>query len=214
MDNSVNWTSKQDLMRSFGVDRTTIESVVEQLSQGIDSLGQSHIKNGGYHNSEVLYDDYLVNLIGQQLVNNQANQGRSSEIVKTAASKSMSLGNLTLAAMEDPKAWAQLKALGDAHMRSIAENKVLQIENKALQSKVEDVYIAERQFHEKTYSATEIAKKYNTTANHVGRIATKYNLKTDEFGFWSKSKATYCDKWIDVFRYNDKALEVFEKELC
>lgn len=67
MDISLNWSSKQDLMRSFGISSITLDRIMEQLNSNTDVTIQSHIKNGGYHSLEVLYDDCIVNLIGEQL---------------------------------------------------------------------------------------------------------------------------------------------------
>lgn len=50
---------------------------------------------------------------------------------------------------------------------------------------------------------------FGVTAQKVGRTATKYNLKTDEYGSWYRDKSPYSTKEIDTFRYNDKAVEKF-----
>jgi len=45
----------------------------------------------------------------------------------------------------------------------------------------------------------------------VGRIASKNNLKTDEFGEYYKDKSAYSSKEIDSFRYFESAIEEFKK---
>ena len=60
----------------------TLEQIISDLSCPIDRATQNHIKKGGYHNSEVFYDDYLVKLIQAKLLSNQANQGNSSNEIK------------------------------------------------------------------------------------------------------------------------------------
>lgn len=67
------------------------------------------------------------------------------------------------------------------------------------------------------YSATELSKialeKYGVTvtANKIGRIANKYNLKTEEYGKLFYDKAKYTNKQIEVFRYYIESLEVILK---
>lgn len=62
---------------------------------------------------------------------------------------------------------------------------------------------------EKTYSAGDIAEMFNVTSQKIGRIAKKYNMKTDEYGSLYRDKSPYSSKEVDVFRYNDKAIEKF-----
>lgn len=57
---------------------------------------------------------------------------------------------------------------------------------------------------EKTYTATEIGKEVGISANMVGRIANKHNLKTDEFGIEVLDKSRYSNKQVPSFRYNEK----------
>ncbi len=64
---------------------------------------------------------------------------------------------------------------------------------------------------QKTYSAGDIAKMFGVTAQKVGRIATKYNMKTDEYGSWYRDKSAYSNKEVDTFRYNDRAVEKFKE---
>ena len=64
---------------------------------------------------------------------------------------------------------------------------------------------------QKTYSAGDVAEMFNVTAQKVGRTATKYNMKTDEYGSWYRDKSAYSNKEVDTFRYNDKAVEKFRE---
>lgn len=66
---------------------------------------------------------------------------------------------------------------------------------------------------QKMYSATEIGKMLGVSANKIGRLATKYNLKTKEYGAWFRDKSPYSSKEIDCFRYNNKAVEKFKAVL-
>ena len=84
-----NWTSKKELAEICKVDVRTITNIIESLSKETDFPTQNHIKNGGYHNSEVFYDEELVKLIQAKLLSNQANQGRASEVVKQATTQAV-----------------------------------------------------------------------------------------------------------------------------
>lgn len=53
----------KELANFCGVSIPTITNIVESLNKETTFLTQNHIKKGGYHNSEVFYDDYLVKLI-------------------------------------------------------------------------------------------------------------------------------------------------------
>lgn len=57
---------------------------------------------------------------------------------------------------------------------------------------------------EKTYSATDIAKILNVSANLVGKIANKNNLKTENYGKYVLDKSKYSSKEVQTFRYNEK----------
>ena len=67
------------------------------------------------------------------------------------------------------------------------------------------------------YNATELSKialeKYGVTitANKIGRITNKYNLKTEEYGKLFYDKAKHINKQIEVFRYYIESLEVILK---
>lgn len=76
-----NWTSKKELMDICKCGKTTLEQIINDLSCTTGRATQNHIKKGGYHNSEVFYDDYLVRLIQAKLLSNQANQGNRSKLV-------------------------------------------------------------------------------------------------------------------------------------
>lgn len=62
---------------------------------------------------------------------------------------------------------------------------------------------------EKHYTATQIGKIFNVSANKIGRIANDNNMKTEEFGEYYLDKSRYSNKQVEAFRYNDKALEKF-----
>lgn len=66
----------------------------------------------------------------------------------------------------------------------------------------------------RTYSATEIATKLNTSRNMVGKIANKLNLKQEGvYGNWCADVTSNLKKDVQVFRYNDKAISVIAEYL-
>ena len=79
-----NWISKKELMDICKCSDKTLERIISSFSIEVNFDTKTHIKKGGYHNSEVFYDDYLVRLIQAKMLSNQANQGRSSQVVKQA----------------------------------------------------------------------------------------------------------------------------------
>lgn len=67
---------------------------------------------------------------------------------------------------------------------------------------------------EKTYTATEIGDMLGISANKIGRIANKYNLKTPEYGKEVLDVAKHAKgKQVPTFRYNEKAVDKFKKIL-
>ena len=59
------------------------------------------------------------------------------------------------------------------------------------------------------YSATEIGEMFGVSKQAIGNLANKYGMKTDEYGSWYHDKSTYSAKEVDVFKYNDHAVQRF-----
>ena len=66
---------------------------------------------------------------------------------------------------------------------------------------------------ERTYTATEIGKMLGISAAKVGRIANKYNLKTEENGKLFYDKSPNSSKEVETFRYYERALDAFKAAL-
>ena len=64
---------------------------------------------------------------------------------------------------------------------------------------------------EENYSATEVGKMLNVSANKIGSLANKLDIKTEEYGKWYVDKSRYSNKEVNSFRYNQKAIEIFKK---
>jgi hypothetical protein len=58
---------------------------------------------------------------------------------------------------------------------------------------------------EKLYSATEIGEMCGISANIVGRIAKRLELKTEEYGIYLLGKSPYSLKQVTVFHYKRRA---------
>lgn len=69
------------------------------------------------------------------------------------------------------------------------------------------------QVQEKTYSATEVGKMFGVSANKIGSVAIRHDLKVQGYGAWVKDKARFSNKEVETFRYNDKAVEEIGKIL-
>lgn len=59
------------------------------------------------------------------------------------------------------------------------------------------------------YSATEIGKMFGVSKQAIGNLANEYGMKTDEYGSWYHDKSPYSAKEVDVFKYNDHAVQRF-----
>lgn len=59
------------------------------------------------------------------------------------------------------------------------------------------------------YSATEIGEMFGVSKQAIGNLANTYGMKTSEYGAWYHDKSPYSSKEVDVFKYNDRAVERF-----
>lgn len=66
----------------------------------------------------------------------------------------------------------------------------------------------------KSFTAGEIGEKLCISANMVGRLANKYNLKTNEYGVEVWDKAKNCSKEIPTFRYYENVIPVLGEKIC
>ena len=57
----------------------------------------------------------------------------------------------------------------------------------------------------------KIAEILGVSVQKIGIISNKYNLKTEQNGYWVHEKAKYCNKEIPNFRYFESAIEEFRK---
>jgi len=70
----------------------------------------------------------------------------------------------------------------------------------------------------KYYSAGKVGKKLGISAQKVGRIANKLDLKAEQpgqnkYGRWANSKSQYSDKEVPQWLYTDEGIKALKKEL-
>lgn len=66
---------------------------------------------------------------------------------------------------------------------------------------------------QKTYTATEVGEMLGVSKNKIGSLANANGMKTAEYGAWYHDKSPYSPKEVEVFRYNEAAVEKFKELL-
>lgn len=64
-----------------------------------------------------------------------------------------------------------------------------------------------------TYSATDIGKMLGVSANKIGTLANKHNMKTPQYGKYFYSKSEHSCKEVETFRYYECAIAKFREIL-
>ena len=54
------------------------------------------------------------------------------------------------------------------------------------------------------FTATEIGEEIGVSANKIGRVSNKNNLKASEYGMWVLDKSASSDKQVKTFVYNER----------
>ncbi|SIR37420.1 hypothetical protein SAMN05880558_112126 [Aeromonas sp. RU39B] len=57
---------------------------------------------------------------------------------------------------------------------------------------------------QQVWSASELAKEFGVSAQAIGRLANKYQVKTDEFGEYRLDQAIHSRKQVQTFYYNQR----------
>lgn len=63
------------------------------------------------------------------------------------------------------------------------------------------------------YSATEIGEMFGCSANRIGRLSTKHQLKTEQYGKFFMDKSRHSSKQVETFRYNAEGVEALRQLL-
>lgn len=69
------------------------------------------------------------------------------------------------------------------------------------------------QLPDKTYTATELGEMFGVSANKIGIITNRHNLKTDQYGAWFNDKARGHNKEVQSFRYYSSVIPVLREIL-
>ena len=90
----------------------------------------------------------------------------------------------------------------------VSENKLLLEQKQAAIEEVDRIYQVEHNFHNKSYSASQIAAELGVTPKKIGALANQHRLKIDPiYGKLCKIQLQN-GKWVDQFMYNEEAKEV------
>lgn len=203
--------SKEDICNMCNVSARTFDNFIAlqpMAKRDFISTGSSHKK---FYNENVLKQFQLW------LMNNQVNQGVQVEIVKNNIESNIKIG-LTLQEIVNSgniEAMKELTTLAMNACAEVARNKQLESENKLLleqkQAAIEEtnrIYQVEHNFHNKSYSASQIAAELGVTPKKIGALANQHRLKIDPiYGKLCKIQLQN-GKWVDQFMYNEEAKEV------
>ena len=153
------------------------------------------------------------------LMKNQMSQGTETNggVVEYSLNTGVQVG-LTFQEIVNSGNVEAMKELTTFAMNACAEvarNKQLESENKLLleqkQAAIEEVdriYQVEHNFHNKSYSASQIAAELGVTPKKIGALANQHRLKIDPiYGKLCKIQLQN-GKWVDQFMYNEDAKEV------
>ena len=122
-------------------------------------------------NHKKLYTETALKQFQLWLMKNQANQGRSSQVVKQATKDNLELGALAHVALTNREAWEQFKALGDAKLEAEEKLKLEQQQNQKLQ--LENYQLNEENDYLKKLN------DFNTT--QLGYYTKKYHYWYDDY---------------------------------
>lgn len=203
--------SKEDICNMCNVSSKTFERFLAETpvsNRDFIILGSSHKK---FYNENVLKQFQLW------LMKNQVNQGTQVETVKNNIESNIKIG-LTFQEIVNSGNIEAMKELTTFAMNACAEvarNKQLESENKLLleqkQAAIEEanrIYQVEHNFHNKSYSASQIAAELGVTPKKIGTLANQHHLKIDPiYGKLCKVQLQN-GKWVDQFMYNEEAKEV------
>lgn len=118
-----------------------------------------------------MYAEPILQQFQLWLMKNQANQGRSSQVVKQATNDNLELGALAHVALTNREAWEQFKALGDAKLETEEKLKLEQQQNQKLQ--LENYQLNEENNYLKKLN------DFNTT--QLGYYTKKYHSWYDDY---------------------------------
>lgn len=63
------------------------------------------------------------------------------------------------------------------------------------------------QVEEHLHTAKEVGEMLDISANMVGRLAKKHDLKNEQYGMYVWDKAAHSNKQVEAFRYNSEGIK-------
>lgn len=161
------WYSKREICSICNVGHAAFERFILNLTYEDQKYIQKRpSRKGGY-----LYAEPILQKFQLWLMKNQANQGRSSQVVKQATKDNLELGALAHVALTNREAWEQFKALGDAKLEAEEKLKLEQQQNQKLQ--LENYQLNEENDYLKKLN------DFNTT--QLGYYTKKYHSWYDDY---------------------------------
>lgn len=175
----------------------------------------------GYLMISKTFDDDFSWKLQKFLIKNYFNMQRLVEAVKN--------GEIEVRKKETPTEFEIKKLENESEMIRLEKAKLLErLANSITNEKMKNTLIIHsantvtgqlllepEKAERRSYTAGEISEmlkeRYNIdiTVNMIGRIAAKYNLKTDEFGYLAYDKAKTSVKQVETFRYFENAVPKF-----
>ena len=161
------WYSKREICNICNVGHVTFERFILILT-GEDQkyIQKRPSRKGGY-----LYAEPILQQFQLWLMKNQANQGKTSQVVKQATKDNLELGALAHVALTNREAWEQFKALGDAKLEAEEKLKLEQQQNQKLQ-------LENHQLNEENNYLKKL-NDFNTT--QLGYYTKKYHSWYDDY---------------------------------
>lgn len=158
-----NWYSKKEICDSCGTDEKTFRRFLEENRLDIDV--QSKIRTLA-HNKK-LYNEDVLKQFQLWLMRNQANQGKSSQVVKQATMDNLEIGVAANAVMSSGsiEAAEQFAQLLISRTAAVAENKQLHATNNQLQLENKQL-LNENDYLKKTNELSQLQLGYYKNKYH------------------------------------------------
>lgn len=177
----------------------TTKEVAESLGctdKTVRENAKKCLPNKVFENGKTTYwNEAEVTILLEYLKRNNPNQSGYTAAVQ-AISTSMTPALKLKKAMELAE---------EAYQEELAR---LKAEKEAALEEVDRIYQVEHNFHNKSYSASQIAADLGVTPKRIGALANQHHLKIDPiYGKLCKIQLQN-GKWVDQFMYNEEAKEV------
>ncbi|PQQ22461.1 KilA-N domain-containing protein [Photorhabdus hindustanensis] len=197
--------------------------LVEELRQN-SALGQEVLKvrKGGVNPGTFAHELLAVEYAGwispkfRLQVNQTFIDYRSGKLVAAAPVKSQSgLPEYRLAKAEQLKSVALEKNIASIERLNMLLPNLDHLAKQTLAASVINPLIGQDVIplpvlEEKYYTAGEVGKMLDLSANKIGRIANDNNLKTEQYGKFFLDKSAHSNKQVEAFRYNENGIKALK----